>query len=65
MTNKGGLLYDVDVKEPFDQAVQPEKYGMEEALKTLRFALVPGVLFLLAGIGQAGWFWVNPRFGPH
>jgi len=29
-------------------------------MRYLRFVLIPAVLFLLPGIGQAGWFWQNP-----
>ena len=36
------------------------KHGKQEAMKTLRFVIIPAVLFLLPGIGQAGWFWQNP-----
>ena len=29
-------------------------------MRYLRFVLIAAVLFLLPGIGQAGWFWQNP-----
>ena len=30
-------------------------------MRYLRFVLILAVLFLLPGIGQAGWFWQNPK----
>jgi photosystem II stability/assembly factor-like uncharacterized protein len=30
-------------------------------MRLFKFVLIPAVLFLLPGIGQAWWFWQNPK----